>query len=789
MGDFSESKKGEFPVNEQFHVLLVEDDNVTLRTVEQLLRKYGHYRVTTASNGREAMRLLSEAREHGRRGFDLVLTDLILPEVSGFDLIHEVVHGNNSLHDVPVVVMSSQDSQESVLQAFEAGAADYLIKPLRKNEVATLWQHVWRANRFKAPASGTGTSGSPYGGEPGAMTNGMTKNKNSSGASTSLIEQEPSTLLSTGYQHKRAQQDAGTAPDSLGVGNSGQTEGAASRCPELFVRMLSSRTGEQQSMETGSSCRGNLQHHVGTPALAAVHLDIKGAAELLKSSTAAGAHLSTSTSDMGRARTAAHQTTHAEQQPHAGPTAAVETAAVPAVAAAHRQHHAHHSGVSAYSSGSSLPPPVLVKESTEHAQLPDGLNSPKSPNGHDAHVNGLKPHPTRPHAKATSISSASGVSTALPLGLQELAAIGHQREQEHQHSQQQQQHHQVVQQQQQAPTTLDGVQATPNESSLQMLRHSDRSAFTALTVFLPRPAGAAANGAAQPGVPKAAPASAVPVPGLLLPMLPTMPLPNPVVVSAAEVMPPSAPPVQLERAPPLDTIPPQPLVLPPPLQSAPSMESGPQASDGALMGRFPQPAPGAVYLPDSVIQLICALTSRPDLRPAAAPMPPPQVQQLPLPATAPSTSPTMQDPSSGIQQPQLHVNGKPPMTATSHRQAAVAKYLEKRKRRNFQKKVRYESRKRLAEARPRVRGQFVKQGADAGAAAKVKVPASPSHDQSEGTGPGPVSSFSGGEQDAAEALAAMAGNGGEPSSKRARMEDEGDMEEMEESEVEEEEEV
>ncbi len=44
-------------------------------------------------------------------------------------------------------VMSSQSSQESVLKAFEAGAKDYLIKPVRRNELATLWQHVWRVNR------------------------------------------------------------------------------------------------------------------------------------------------------------------------------------------------------------------------------------------------------------------------------------------------------------------------------------------------------------------------------------------------------------------------------------------------------------------------------------------------------------------------------------------------------------------------------------------------------------------------------------------------------------------
>lgn len=70
-----------------------------------------------------------------------------MPEVSGFDLIQAV---QDFSIDVPIVVMSSHDSQENVMQAFEAGAKDYLIKPIRRNEVSTLWQHIWRNGKVKA---------------------------------------------------------------------------------------------------------------------------------------------------------------------------------------------------------------------------------------------------------------------------------------------------------------------------------------------------------------------------------------------------------------------------------------------------------------------------------------------------------------------------------------------------------------------------------------------------------------------------------------------------------------
>ena len=71
------------------------------KTVESLLRKYG-YKVSTACNGRDAVRSLEASRKPGARPVDLVLTDVLMPEVSGFELIHEVMHGD-LFSDIPVV--------------------------------------------------------------------------------------------------------------------------------------------------------------------------------------------------------------------------------------------------------------------------------------------------------------------------------------------------------------------------------------------------------------------------------------------------------------------------------------------------------------------------------------------------------------------------------------------------------------------------------------------------------------------------------------------------------------
>lgn len=79
--EMQQQELAEFAVESAiFHVLLVDDDPIVLKTVEQLLRKFG-YKVTTALNGREAMQQLEASRMAGARPIDLMLTDILMPEV------------------------------------------------------------------------------------------------------------------------------------------------------------------------------------------------------------------------------------------------------------------------------------------------------------------------------------------------------------------------------------------------------------------------------------------------------------------------------------------------------------------------------------------------------------------------------------------------------------------------------------------------------------------------------------------------------------------------------------
>lgn len=96
--------------------------------------------VTTAENGAEAMDLL---RSSAPGTFQLVLTDVCMPEVDGIQLLQYVKREEN-LRSVPVIMMSSVEQGETVFECVSSGAEEYLVKPVTRKEVVNMWQHVLR---------------------------------------------------------------------------------------------------------------------------------------------------------------------------------------------------------------------------------------------------------------------------------------------------------------------------------------------------------------------------------------------------------------------------------------------------------------------------------------------------------------------------------------------------------------------------------------------------------------------------------------------------------------------
>ncbi|XP_062210848.1 two-component response regulator-like PRR73 [Phragmites australis] len=119
-------------------VLLVEDDDSTRQVVSALLRKCC-YEVIPAENGLHAWQHLEDMQNN----IDLVLTEVFMPCLSGIGLLSKIT-SHKICKDIPVIMMSSNDSMGMVFKCLSKGAVDFLVKPLRKNELKNLWQHVWR---------------------------------------------------------------------------------------------------------------------------------------------------------------------------------------------------------------------------------------------------------------------------------------------------------------------------------------------------------------------------------------------------------------------------------------------------------------------------------------------------------------------------------------------------------------------------------------------------------------------------------------------------------------------
>jgi adenylate cyclase len=102
-------------------VLVVDDHDFSRDAVARSLTLDGHT-VVAAKNGRQALTLLRAG------SFDLVLLDIIMPEINGFEVL-EQCRADSQLRQIPIVVISGNDDLGSVVRCVEMGAADYLLKP------------------------------------------------------------------------------------------------------------------------------------------------------------------------------------------------------------------------------------------------------------------------------------------------------------------------------------------------------------------------------------------------------------------------------------------------------------------------------------------------------------------------------------------------------------------------------------------------------------------------------------------------------------------------------------
>ncbi|KAI7986604.1 Two-component response regulator-like APRR1 [Camellia lanceoleosa] len=80
---------------------------------------------------------------------DIILSEVDLPMAKGLKMLKYITR-DKELQRIPVIMMSAQDEVSIVVKCLRLGAADYLVKPLRTNELLNLWTHMWRRRRMKS---------------------------------------------------------------------------------------------------------------------------------------------------------------------------------------------------------------------------------------------------------------------------------------------------------------------------------------------------------------------------------------------------------------------------------------------------------------------------------------------------------------------------------------------------------------------------------------------------------------------------------------------------------------
>jgi len=107
-------------------ILIAEDEQLMLRTLEMRLKKDG-YEVIIARDGRETLERIADSKP------DLVISDIMMPYVSGLEIVSYL---KEQATHIPIIILSGMGQEDVVLEAFHLGADDFISKPFSPNELS-----------------------------------------------------------------------------------------------------------------------------------------------------------------------------------------------------------------------------------------------------------------------------------------------------------------------------------------------------------------------------------------------------------------------------------------------------------------------------------------------------------------------------------------------------------------------------------------------------------------------------------------------------------------------------
>ena len=122
------NSEGPFAALSNATVMMVDDDPLMIEVVQTFLEDAGYTSFVTTSSPTQAMSMMAERRP------DILLLDLMMPEVSGFDILTRI-RGDEELRYTPVIILTAESDPAARLKALELGATDFLTKPVDSSEL------------------------------------------------------------------------------------------------------------------------------------------------------------------------------------------------------------------------------------------------------------------------------------------------------------------------------------------------------------------------------------------------------------------------------------------------------------------------------------------------------------------------------------------------------------------------------------------------------------------------------------------------------------------------------
>jgi two-component system chemotaxis response regulator CheY len=111
--------------NPNMKILIVDDFSTMRRIVRNLLKEIGYNNAEEAEDGQVALSKLKA------ESFDFVVSDLNMPNMNGFELLH-AVRADPALKSLPVLLVTAEAKKEDIITAAQAGASGYIVKPFTK---------------------------------------------------------------------------------------------------------------------------------------------------------------------------------------------------------------------------------------------------------------------------------------------------------------------------------------------------------------------------------------------------------------------------------------------------------------------------------------------------------------------------------------------------------------------------------------------------------------------------------------------------------------------------------